>query len=139
MDVVDFEEWLFGAAKLTPPQRRQAFRWLALAEASASPDGDGSECGAWETQAEAANRSQSAIQVDRPTPPVKFEEARHGLLISYSDPISPRAPISPTLPGGALGEYRRQYRPAHAGRTGWPGGCGARQAVIFAVLVCLLG
>ncbi len=81
MDVVEFEEWLFGAAKLTPPQRRQAFRWLALAEASASPDGDGSECGAWETQAEAAAPEIGpgiAPELARSVAPAAASEGRSG-------------------------------------------------------------
>jgi transposase-like protein len=81
VDVVEFEEWLFGAAKLTPPQRRQAFRWLALAEASASPDGDGSECGAWETQAEAAAPEIGpgiAPELARSVAPAAASEGRSG-------------------------------------------------------------
>ncbi len=51
MDVAEFEEWLRGASKLTAWQRGQAFRSLALAEASAAPDSDGPEFGEWEAEA----------------------------------------------------------------------------------------
>jgi transposase-like protein len=42
MDVAEFNDWLIGIAALTPPQRRQAWQTLALAEAS---DCDDSEIG----------------------------------------------------------------------------------------------
>src|SRR3954468_9393974 len=42
MDVAEFNDWLSGIAALTPPQRRQAWQTLALAEAS---DCDDSETG----------------------------------------------------------------------------------------------
>ena len=42
MDVAEFSDWLSGIAALTPPQRRQAWQTLALAEAS---DCDDSETG----------------------------------------------------------------------------------------------
>ncbi len=42
MDVAEFNDWLSGIAALTPPQRRQAWQTLALAEIS---DCDDSEIG----------------------------------------------------------------------------------------------
>ncbi len=46
MDVADFAEWVAGTARLTPSQRREAFRSLALAEAMASLDDEASNIGA---------------------------------------------------------------------------------------------
>ena len=38
MDVAEFDGWLSGIAALTPSQRRQAWRTLALSEASGCDD-----------------------------------------------------------------------------------------------------
>ena len=52
MDIADFEEWVAGTAKLTPSQRREAFRSLAVAEAMVSLDDEESEY--WGSTIEAA-------------------------------------------------------------------------------------
>jgi transposase-like protein len=41
MDDAEFQDWMAGTARLTPPQRQQAFRSLAIAEAMTALDGEG--------------------------------------------------------------------------------------------------
>ena len=50
MDVADFDEWVAGTAKLTPGQRRQALRSLAVAEALDTVDDEGAEFCDWSVE-----------------------------------------------------------------------------------------
>ena len=72
MDNAEFLDWMAGTAKLTRSQRRQAFRSLAVAEASDTLDGDGAEFwGADETlvaRVDFGATPEAAELVDRPAP-----------------------------------------------------------------------
>ena len=74
MDVADFAEWVVGTARLTPSQRREAFRSLALAEAMASLDDEACEYWGCAIEAAVTDRNSTIMpelegSVEPPAPP----------------------------------------------------------------------
>ena len=74
MDVADFAEWVAGTATLTPSQRREAFRSLALAEAMAGLDVEACEYWGCEIEAAVTDRNSTIMSelegsVEPPAPP----------------------------------------------------------------------